>query len=102
MSDGCFCSCERIAIAGASTADRDSELSASVPDSTLSRCASHADGLDGAYTFMKKLRAKFSRDCDGFALTILGHLVCDVSVTAAEELVAWYFRTVTCVKSLKI
>lgn len=102
MSDGRFCSCEKIAIAGASTADRDSWLLASVQDSTLSKYVSQAEGLDGAYTLIKKLSATFSRDSDGFALTNFGDLFCDDEAIADWDLLAWYFRTVTCVKSLKI
>lgn len=102
MSDGSFCSCEKIAIAGASTADSDIWLLASVPDSTLSKYVSQAEGLDGAYTLTKKLRAKFSREMDGFALTNFGDLLGDGDGLAAGDLLAWYFRTVICVKSLKI
>lgn len=100
MRDGCFCSCEKIAIAGASIADRDGWLLAL--DRTLSKCVSQAEGLDVAYILIKKFSATSSKDSDGFAPTILGDLFCDVDGTAAEDFLAWYFRTVTCVKSLKI
>lgn len=94
MRDGRFCSCEKIVIAGASTAERDGWLFAL--DRTLSKCVSQAEGLDSAYTLIKKFSAISSKDCDGFALAILGE------GTAADDFLAWYFRTVTCVKSLKI
>jgi hypothetical protein len=78
MSDGRFCSCEKIAIAGASTADRDGWSLTLMPDRTLSKCASQAEGLDGAYTLIKKFSATSSKDSDGFALAIFGDLGFDV------------------------